>query len=57
MTDEFPEFPPDKALVGKTVQHIEQAPDTDEGWLITFVDGTKLSFGFSGCEGSIKVEQ
>lgn len=57
VTPDFPDFPVSMAqmLVGKTIATIEQHPDADEGFCITFTDGSWLRFGFSGCEGDIQI--
>lgn len=44
-----------QVLIGKTIASIEQLVDSDEGWRITFRDGTYLEFSFSGCEGTVNI--
>lgn len=46
-----------KSLEGKTIKHIGQAPQCDEGLIIIFEDRSVLLFGFSGCEGYILLNQ
>ncbi len=41
-------------LTGKTVISVDFS-DGDEGLVLTFKDGTILSFAFSACEGTIKI--
>jgi hypothetical protein len=50
-----PEYPAPmfEQFVGRTVQSIEQSREVDEGLTIVFTDGSRLIFGFSGCEGFI----
>lgn len=42
-------------FVGKTVTSIINA-QADEGWIITFDNGSSIEFGFSGCEGVIIIK-
>lgn len=42
-------------LIGKKISSIVFAKDADEGLVVTCEDGTKLEFGFSACEGSIRI--
>lgn len=41
-------------LEGKEIQYVKDSMEegADCGLTIMFTDGTKLSFGYSGCEGS-----
>lgn len=54
MSKEFPASDYQQ-FVGKTIASIEDA-DADEGFLITFTDGSKLDIGFSGCEGTVEAK-
>lgn len=44
-----------KLLLDKVIQNIQLNYDADEGLILIFSDGSKLSFGFSGCEGIIEI--
>jgi len=44
-----------QTLVGAQIVSITDAPDADEGLLITFADGRTLRVAFSGCEGEILI--
>ena len=41
-------------LEGKTVERVTKV-SCDEGAVIHFTDGTKLEFGYSGCEGQTAI--
>ena len=43
-------------LMGRIIKSIDFS-DSDEGLVVTCDNNIKLEFGFSGCEGSLKVEQ
>lgn len=45
------------SLVGTRIVTVANNPDADEGLLLTLDDGHVLSFGFSGCEGFIKLDE
>jgi hypothetical protein len=57
MNEETREFQlaPMQGLIGKTIASVDYALVCDEGFRVTFTDGTALSFGFSGCEGIIEL--
>lgn len=44
-----------RRLMDKTIYGIEYS-DGDEGFIITFSDGTKFDFGFSSCEGWVRIK-
>lgn len=44
-------------IEGKTVESVCLNKEADDGLIIVFTDGTQLSFGFSGSEGSFEIKE
>jgi hypothetical protein len=42
-------------LVGKVVESVSESKNADEGFLITFTDGTTLEVGYSTYEGGVEL--
>lgn len=52
MSDKYDKL---KDLLGLTVVKIMRSPDSDEGILIKFCDGSYICVGYSACEGSTEL--
>lgn len=45
----------DEAIIGKTIVATEPNNLSDEGFILILNDGTRLSVGWSGCEGGAEL--